>query len=74
MPLFRPILRRFEDHLKQARRSRIRQRMRIIIEQDREDRLAAATGWRPSHGVSAEKLPCPTGCNVVTPGGRDAPR
>ncbi len=43
MPLFSPLLRRFEAPIWHARRTRLSQRLAHVIAQDRVDRLAATT-------------------------------
>lgn len=45
MPIFpRDLWRSLDGHI---RRTRLTQRTRVIIEQDRREALAAATGWQP---------------------------
>jgi hypothetical protein len=47
MPLFGSLLHRLDDHLRSARRVRLRDRTIAIVNQDRREALAACTGWRP---------------------------
>lgn len=51
MPLFSPILRSLEEHIKETRRSRLRHRAMVVVAQDRVDRLEASTGWRPAVNI-----------------------
>lgn len=74
MPLFSRILGQLDDHLKGARRARLRARMTHVIAQDRCDRLAAVTGWAPPGGITGSTLPRGRAGNVIRRGGRDAPR
>lgn len=57
MPPFRPLLGKLEAYIKESRRARLRHRTITIIAQDRVDRLAATTGWRPPHGVTGQGAP-----------------
>lgn len=57
MPLFSPILAKLDDYAKDHKRARLRHRAITIVAQDRVDRMAADTGWRPPVRLVYRKAP-----------------